>query len=83
MEHLCRTVSPGGTLFLSCLMDTDYYRVGDARYPCARIREDDVRRALSRLGFDLDASTVESVALESQRESGLVGIVLAAARKRP
>jgi hypothetical protein len=83
MDHLCRTVSPGGMLFLSCLQDTDFYLVGDTRYPCARITEDDVRRALPALGFDLHASTIESVALESQRDAGLVGVVLVAARKRP
>ena len=82
MEHLARTVSPGGTLFLSCLQDTDFYLVGETRYPCARITEGDVRRALPSLGFDMEASAIESVTLESQREAGLVGVVLAAARKR-
>jgi len=82
MEHLGRTVSPGGMLFLSCLQDTDFYLVGETRYPCARITEEDVRRALSNLGFDIEASAIESVTLESQREAGLVGVVLAAARKR-
>jgi hypothetical protein len=82
MEHLCRTVRPGGMLFLSCLRDTDFYLVGDTRYPCACITEDDLRRALPILGFDMAASAVESVTLESQREAGLVGVVLAAARKR-
>ena len=52
MEHLGRTVTPGGMLFLSCLQDTDFYMVGEMRYPCARITEDDVRRALSSLGFE-------------------------------
>jgi hypothetical protein len=82
MEHLSRTVSPGGMLFLSCLRDTDFYLVGETRYPCACITEEDLRRALPILGFDMAASVIESVTLESQRESGLVGVVLAAARKR-
>ncbi len=82
MEHLCRIVRPGGMLFLSCLRDTDFYLVGETRYPCARITEEDLRRALPILGFDMEASTIESVTLESQRDSGLVGVVLAAARKR-
>ena len=82
MEHLGRTVSPGGMLFLSCLQDTDFYLVGETRYPCARITEEDVRRALPSLGFDMETSAIESVTLESQREAGLVGVVLVAARKR-
>jgi NNMT/PNMT/TEMT family len=82
MENLGRTVSPGGMLFLSCLQDTDFYMVGETRYPCARITETNVRHALSSLGFDMEASAIESVTLESQRDAGLVGVVLAAARKR-
>jgi hypothetical protein len=82
LENLGRAVSPGGMLFLSCLQDTEFYLVGETRYPCARITEDDVRRALPSLGFDMDASAIESVTLESQREAGLVGVVLVAARKR-
>ena len=81
MERLGRTVSPGGMLFLSCLQDTDFYLVGETRYPCARITEEDVRRALSSLGFEMEASAIESVTLESQRDAGLVGVVLAAARE--
>jgi hypothetical protein len=83
MERLCRTVRPGGLLFLSCLENTDFYLVGDTRYPCARITEQDLRRALPHLGFDMASACIASVGLESQRDAGLVGVVLAAARKRP
>lgn len=81
MGHLSRVVAPGGLLFLSCLRDTDFYLVGDRRYPCARVTEDDVRRVLPRLGFELDASIVEAVELSSQQDTGVMGVVLVAARK--
>lgn len=55
---------------------------GDTRYPCAYITEQDVRRVLPALGFDPGESTVEAVAVESQEASGVMGVVLAAARKR-
>jgi hypothetical protein len=80
--HLSRTVEPGGLLFLTCLRDTDFYLVGDTRYPCARITERDVRRLLPQLGFDMAESVVEGVSIETQHDTGLAGVVLAAARKR-
>jgi hypothetical protein len=81
MANLCRAVAPGGYLFLSCLRNTDFYMVGDMRYPCARISEDDVRRVLPTLGFDMGSSLVEGVSINSQRETGVAGVVLVAARK--
>jgi hypothetical protein len=81
MANLCRTVAPGGYLFLSCLRNTDFYMVGNTRYPCARISEDDVRRVLPVLGFDMRHSVIEGVAIDTQRETGVAGVVLVAARK--
>jgi hypothetical protein len=82
MANLADSVAPGGLLFLACLRETDFYLVGDARYPCANVTEHDVLRVLPALGFDLARSTVESVAIESQRETGVTGVVVAAACKR-
>ena len=82
MANLCRTVAPGGMLYLACLRNTDYYAVGDARYPCARISEDDVRRVLPQLGFDMRDSVVDGVAVEDQEDEGVFGVVLVAARKK-
>lgn len=82
MANLADGVAPGGHLFLACLRETDFYLVGDARYPCAHVTEHDVLRILPTLGFDLAQSTVETVAIESQRDTGVTGVVLAAARKR-
>lgn len=81
MANLCRAVAPGGYLFLSCLRNTDFYMVGDVRYPCARISEDDVKRVLPALGFDMRSSLVEGVSIDSQRETGVAGVVLVAAKK--
>ncbi len=82
MANLCRTVAPGGMLYLSCLRNTDYYLVGDTRYPCARISEEDLRRVLPALGFDMRHSVVEGVAVENQEDKGVFGVVLVAARKK-
>jgi hypothetical protein len=51
------------------------------RYPCARISEDDVKRVLPALGFDMRSSLVEGVSIDSQRETGVAGVVLVAAKK--
>ena len=83
MANLCRAVAPGGHLFLSCLRNTDFYMVGDTRYPCARISEGDVKRVLPTLGFDMRNSLVEGVSIDTQRETGVAGVVLVAARKSP
>ena len=83
MANLCRAVAPGGYLFLSCLRNTDFYMVGNTRYPCARVSEDDVRRVLPGLGFDMRHSLVEGVSIDTQRETGVAGVVLVAARKSP
>lgn len=82
MANLCEAVQPGGHLFLACLRETDFYLVGDTRYPCATITEHDVERVLPALGFDPAASIVEAVTIDSQEDSGVLGVVLAAARKR-
>jgi predicted TPR repeat methyltransferase len=82
MANLCRTVAPGGMLYLSCLRNTDYYVVGDSRYPCAYISEEDLRRVLPELGFDMSNSLVEGVAVEHQEGEGVLGVVLVAARKK-
>jgi hypothetical protein len=81
MANLCRAVAPGGYLFLSCLRNTDFYMVGTTRYPCARISEGDVKRVLPTLGFDMRHSLVEGVSIDTQRETGVAGVVLVAARK--
>ena len=81
VAHLSRAVAPGGLLFLTCLRDTDFYLVGDTRYPCARITEGDVRRVLPALGFDMADSVVEGVSIDTQHDTGLTGVVLAVARK--
>lgn len=81
MENLGRLVAPGGHLFLSCLRDTDFYLVDDTEYPCARISEADLRHVLPSLGFDPKESVVESVDVEGQEDEGVVGVVLAVARK--
>ena len=82
MGNLCRAVAPGGLLYLTCLRDTDFYMVGDTRYPCARITEDDVRRVLPALGFDMRESIVEGATVSSQHDTGLAGVVMTVARKR-
>jgi SAM-dependent methyltransferase len=81
MANLARVVAPGGQLFLACLRDTDSYLVGECAYPCARITEDDVRRVLPELGFDMAHSIVESAAVADQEHEGVLGVVLTAARK--
>lgn len=81
VANLCRAVAPGGYLYLSCLRNTDYYLVGDTQYPCARISEDDLRRVLPTLGFDMSRSVVEGVAVEGQEHEGVLGVVLVAAKK--
>jgi hypothetical protein len=81
MENLTRLVAPGGHLFLSCLRDTDFYMVDGTEYPCARISEADVRRVLPRFGFAAEESVVESVNVKGQEDQGVVGVVLAVARK--
>lgn len=82
IANLCRTVAPGGMLYLSCLRNTDYYMVGGTRFPCACISEEDLRRVLPELGFDMSQSVVEGVAVEHQEDKGVVGVVLVAARKK-
>jgi len=82
MANLARLVAPGGRLFLSCLADTDFYRVGGSNYPCARVTANDLERVLPRLGFDMKATVIESSAVEGQCDEGVVGVVLAAATKR-
>lgn len=82
MANLCRVVAPGGYLFLCCLRDTDFYLVGDTRYPCARITETDLQRVLPTFGFDMASAVVEAVTIETQHDTGVTGVVLVAARKR-
>ena len=82
MANLARVVAPGGRLFLSCLADTDFYRVGGSNYPCARVTARDVERVLPRLGFDMNATVIESSSVEGQVDEGVVGVVLVAATKR-
>jgi hypothetical protein len=82
MRNLARAVQPGGLLFLAVLRDTDSYLVGDEMYPCARLKEDDVRRTLASLDFDLARSVIEAAAIDDQQSEGVFGVVLAAARKR-
>jgi SAM-dependent methyltransferase len=82
MANLARLVAPGGRLFLSCLADTNFYRVGGADYPCARVTAHDLQRVLPRLGFDMSATVIESAPIEGQSDEGVVGVVLVAATKR-
>jgi hypothetical protein len=82
MANLARVVPPSGRLYLACLRDTDRYLVGDAMYPCARIREQDVSRVLAALDFDMARSVIEASAIADQEQEGVVGVVLAAAIKR-
>jgi hypothetical protein len=83
MANLARVVAPGGRLFLSCLAHTDFYRVGGSNYPCARVTAHDVERLLPHLGFDMNATVIESSSVDGQGDEGIVGVVLAAATKRP
>ncbi len=82
MTNLARLVAPGGRLFLSCLADTDFYRVGASNYPCARVTARDIERVLPRLGFDMTETVIESASVEGQGDEGVVGVVLVAATKR-
>ena len=82
MANLARVIAPGGRLFLSCLADTDFYRVGASNYPCARITAGDIERVLPGLGFDMNATVIESASVEGQGDEGVVGVVLVAATKR-
>ncbi len=81
MTNLARVVAPGGRLFLSCLANTDFYRVGGSDYPCARVTAHDIERVLPRLGFDMNATVIEASSIEGQSDEGVVGVVLVAAAK--
>jgi hypothetical protein len=83
MTNLSRVVAPGGRLFLSCLDDTDFYRVGDAHFPCARVTARDLERVLPRLGFDMNQTVIESSTVEGQSGEGVTGVVLVSAVKHP
>jgi hypothetical protein len=83
MANLARVVAPGGRLLLACLADTDFYRVGDSSYPCARVTARDMERVLPDLGFDMNATVIESSSVEGQGDEGVVGVVLVAATKKP
>ncbi len=82
MANLGRVVAPGGHLFMACLRETDFYLVGDTRYPCACISESDVQRVLPRLGFDMANTVVEAAQVDGQDAEGVVGVIMVAAQKR-
>ncbi len=88
MDNVCSCVSPGGLLLMGGVRDSDYYVTYDAQsgaplfHPLPRTVEDDFVAALTRNGFDLSKSTIESADLEGQESEGLSGIILLAARKR-
>ncbi|MEI6659935.1 MAG: guanitoxin biosynthesis pre-guanitoxin forming N-methyltransferase GntF [bacterium] len=81
MENLSGLVKSGGWVVLSALRQTDHYMVGDTRFHCAPIDENDMRMTLIDLGFIMSTITIEVNQCPEWAEEGFNSVIIASAQK--
>lgn len=80
-RNIASLVAPGGWLVLAALRATDSYRVGEVRFPSARVSEHDVAEVLLEAGFPVSSSTVSVEFLADERGFGFDSVILALGRR--
>lgn len=82
MANITTLVEPGGTLLMSALRNAEFYRVGDALFPSAKVTEDDVERLLHQLDFEPRSINVHVEFISDWKDEGFDSIIMAIARKK-
>jgi hypothetical protein len=80
-RNITELVVPGGWFVLAALRAAAAYRVGDARFPSARVTERDVADVLADAGFEPSQTTVTVATTPDVHDFGFGSIVLAAGRR--
>jgi hypothetical protein len=87
MGYLSALVAPGGRLFLSSLLDTDFYHIygtdgSTQKFPACPILQKDFEDVLPELGFDMADAVIDTKVIEGQQNEGVNGVILVSARKK-
>jgi hypothetical protein len=81
MANIANLVEPGGVLLISALRNAEYYRVGNAIFPSAKINEDDVRDLFLSLHFVPHSLEVQVDFVSEWKDDGFDSIIIAAGEK--
>lgn len=81
MTNIANLVEPGGTLLISALRNAEYYRVGNAIFPSAKVNEDDVRDLYLSLNFVPKTLDVRVDFVAEWKHDGFDSIIIACGEK--
>jgi nicotinamide N-methyltransferase len=81
MRKVTSLVASGGWLFLAGVHATEFCVINGRRVPCARITDDEIRRALDELGFDTSTLHLDVTPGLSPTVSGIQGTFMAYAQR--
>jgi methyltransferase len=82
MANIVNLVEPGGTLLISALRNAEYYRVGDALFPSAKINEEDVERLYLSLNFVPSSLDIQVDIVSEWKDEGFDSIIVASGKKK-
>lgn len=86
MRNITSMLKDGGVLIITFLKDAEYYKIGDKIFPAANIHENDVKRVLKKLNFDLSTLYIHSIEADvidekSELYEGYKGMMFVKAKK--
>lgn len=81
MTNILSLLEPGGTIIMSALRNSEYYTIGDKRFPSANIDENDIAAMFAANGFAPTDVEVQVEQVASKLEQGFTSLLFAKARK--
>lgn len=84
VKNICLILKRNGTVIVSALKDATYYRVGGKFFPAVSITENDLKKVLGKLGFeiiDLYCVPAEVLDIKSPDYEGYQGFIFVKAKK--
>lgn len=80
LTSITSLLAPGGQFIVAALRNCSFYRVGELKFPSARIDEHDLQLALALLNFDMSSTVLRVCETPEQARHGFQSILLASAR---
>jgi hypothetical protein len=86
-RNLLSIVEEGGAVFMSALLNTNFYCIhdnntGSTKFSVFPVIKKDFEEALPRLGFSKEYTLIEEISIKGQESDGVNGVILISAFKK-
>ncbi|MBU2513510.1 hypothetical protein KJ966_19385 [bacterium] len=82
MKNIASLLKPKGWLVISITTGTTTYTVGDMKFRCCNLSQDDVRDGFKQAGFDLDTMLIDSIKIPAKIGREYNGMTMAMVQKK-